>query len=117
MIGFGQGTGNGLVWPLRRLRLQEDVDSLLEAAAQQVVVAVKGDEPALRHARLVGQMEAVNGVQEEQGAHTLIEVAAGPPQGIQLGALGQQLIQRRRPAKGIHRAVAHLGIGRGDDRR
>ena len=55
MVRFGQRTGDGLVGPLRCLRLQEDVDGFLEPAAQQVVVAVKRDEPAVRHAGLLGR--------------------------------------------------------------
>ncbi len=102
MVSFGQRTGNGFVGPLHRLRLQEDVDGFLEPAAQQVVVAVKRDESAVGNAGFVGQVETMNSIQEEQRAHALVQVAAGAPEGVQLGALGQQAIQRRRPAERVH---------------
>ena len=91
VIGLGQRAGDRLARPLRCLRLQEDVDGLLEAALQQVGVAVERDEAPALHAGLAGQVEAVDGVEEEQRPHALVEVVAGAAEGVQLGALGQQL--------------------------
>ena len=58
VIGLGQRAGEALAGPVLRLLAQEDVDGFLEAAQEQVAVALVGHQPARLHARLCGQVES-----------------------------------------------------------
>ena len=115
MIRFRQRTGHRLVRALRGLRLQEDIDRLLETALQQIRIAVERNEAPALHAGLAGQVKAVDVVEEKQRPHTLVQVVAGAAESIQLSAFGQQFGERRGTAERVHRAVAHRRIRRGDN--
>ena len=52
----------------------------------------------------------MDGVQEKQGPHALVEVVAAMAEGFQTVAFGQQFRQRGGLAKGIQRTVAHRRI-------
>src|SRR5689334_1675552 len=58
----------------------------------------------------------MDGIEEEQRAHPLVEVVAGAPETVERLTLGKQSFQRRRPAKSIQRTVADGLIRRGDGR-
>src|SRR5581483_2823442 len=54
--------------------------------------------------------------QEEEGADALVEVLTLAAEGIQVGALAQQLVQAGTPATGVEGGVAHGRLGGGDER-
>src|ERR1051326_2569971 len=94
-------------------RGEEGIERFLEAALQQVGVAVERDQRARIGARPQRNMKAVNGVEEEQGAYALVEVVAGAAETIELAAGFEQLVERRAAAQRFERGVA-VGAG-GDD--
>jgi len=109
MIRRGQRARDGVPRPFRLLSGEELVDGFLEPPLQQELVAGERNAGARvrRRARcptfrsggsgqeLAGQMEAMNGVEEEQRPHALVQILATPPEGIQGGALSRQILERQ----------------------
>jgi hypothetical protein len=60
-------------------------------------------------------MIPVDGGDEKQRAHSLVEVALSAPIGVELGHGRQQLRDRAALAPVVHRAVAVGGVGGCDD--
>jgi len=116
MVRCGQSAGNGLVGSLGVLCAQKNLDGFLEPTLQQVAVAVEGYEPQLPDAGLLRQVEAVNVIQEEQGANALVEVRALFAKCFQVRTLMQQILEPGRASPCIDGLVAHIGIGGCDDR-
>jgi len=114
LVGRGQGARDAVGRTLGPLHREEVIERLLEPAVQQQV------EPGTRYQALARpsrrrqparQVEPVNGIEEEERAHTLVEVVARAPEGIELGTLGQQVGRRRGPAPGVERLVANRRVG------
>ena len=82
----------------------------------RLVVAGEGNERARPSApALPRKVEAVNGVEEEQRAHALVEVVAGAPEAVERVAFGQQLCERRRRQQSESSERSRiLGLSRGD---
>ena len=59
-----------------------------------------------------GQVEAVDGVEEEEGAHALVEVVAGAAEAVEGLAFGEQFGERQIAAEGVQRSVARLAAAR-----
>ncbi len=75
-IGRGQRAGDGGAGSVAPAR-QENVDGFFEAALQKVDVAARRESAAAASAVLSQRkMEAMDGVQEEQRAHALVEIVA-----------------------------------------
>ena len=118
VVGGGQGAGDRGARPARAPAREEDVDRLLEPALQQMRCSRRtGCSARAAASGLAREVEAVDGVEEEQRAHALVEVVAGAAEAVERVALGQQLFERGIAADGIERAVAFVGIAGGDDRR
>ncbi len=100
--------------PVRGLRGEEDIDGLFEPALEQAGVAGEGDGGAGGGFRPQGHVEAVDGVEEEEGAHALVEVVAGAAEAVEGLAFGGELGERHAAAEGVQGLVARLA-GRGDD--
>ncbi len=115
VIGGGQPAGDGVAGAVLFLTGEKHFDRLFEAPLQQMGVGLKGDEPAQIHSRLERQMKTMNGVKKKQGAYPFVKVVTAPAEIFQILALGQQLLQRRAPAKGVERLVARGSVGGGDD--
>ncbi len=110
-VGFGEGAGQCVVERLG----QEDVDSLLEAAFEQIRVAIKRHQAAGGEPWFQRQVKAIDGIKEEEGAHPFVEVVAGAPEAVEGGALVQQLCQRRGAAKGVQGTIADGRVRGGND--
>src|SRR5215203_3691082 len=78
-------------------------------------VALKREQPRLLAAEQTGQVKAIDGIEKEEGAHTLIEVIAVAPELIQGRALGLQVGGIHLPANGVEAAIALGGVLRCDD--
>src|SRR5665213_243887 len=115
MIGCGQRAGNGVARAVLFLTVKKNLDGVLKAAMQQMRVALEGDEAAHFDARLQRQMKAVNGIEEEQRAHALIQIFTAITERFQVLAFRKQLLQRSFTTEGIERLIAHGGVRRGDD--
>ena len=89
VVAGGEGAGDSRAGPLFGLRGQEDVDGLLKAALQQVGISGERDERALAGGGPQGNVKAVDGVEEEQGADALVEVVAGAAEAIEFVTLRQ----------------------------
>ena len=72
VIGGGQGAGDGFIGTISGLFGQKDFNRFFKTAIQEMHIAVKGDHALGGHARLGGQLEAVDGIKEEKGAHALV---------------------------------------------
>src|SRR5262249_55666693 len=79
------------------------------------LVAREGDLAQPRQRGPGGQVKAVNGVEKEQGADALVKVVRLAAEALQVGALGQQVLQRGGPAPGVQRLVTHGGVAGGDN--
>ena len=53
---------------------QKYLHGFFKAAAQQIGEAFKGDLSLLGHARLLGQMEAINGVEKKERPHLFVQI-------------------------------------------
>ena len=76
------------------------IDGLFEPSLEQMLVTFERDEGALigggrRFPQRFRQMEAMDGVEKEQGADPLIEILAPPTEGVQLIALLEQFTGRK----------------------
>src|ERR1035437_5009553 len=60
-------------------------------------------------------MEAMDGVEEEEGAHSLVKVFTVPAELVQLGALPEQFLQGEAGTGAFERLVAETWLGGGDD--
>ena len=115
LIGRGQRAGNPVAGAMLALVSQEHVDGLLEAACEQVFVALEGNRPGWRVSQKPGQVEALDGMQEQQGPHALIEVVALAAETIERIRLGEQFVEREFCAGGIERLVADVLVRRDDE--
>lgn len=57
----------------------------------------------------------MDGVEEKQRPHPLVEVIAAAPQLVERFALGQELVEGSRPGEPVERAIAGRRVGGGDD--
>ena len=91
---------------------KENVHSFFEPPLQQIGVAGKRNQrsPALPS----GDVEAMNGVQEEQRPHALVEVVARAAEMVERRAFFEQGFKRRRPAQRVQRPIASRRIARRD---
>jgi len=97
------------------LRLQEDINRFFKAPLQEVGVSFEGDQRTIARVQVQRQVETVDGIEEEEGAHPLVQVIAGAPEAVQRGAFGQQLLFACAAADRVQRKVALRRVGRGDD--
>ncbi len=96
------------------------VNRLLEPPLEQVLVAFERNQTAGRAVCLVGldpdrQVEAMQGVEEEQRSDALVQIVAAATEGVQLSSRGQQLVQRGTAAQNVQRLVAKGRVSGGDD--
>ena len=82
---------------VRLLRGEEQVDGFLEAAFEQVGIAVEGDQPRSLLGQHARQVKAIDGIEEKERPDALIEVVALAAERVQRGAFGQQ-VRRACPA-------------------
>ena len=81
-------------------------------------VAAVGNGALARH--LAGpsqsrQVKAVDGVEEEERPHPLVEVLAAVAEGLEGGRFGEQVRYRRIVRERVERLVANGRVERGDD--
>ena len=57
----------------------------------------------------------MDGIEEKQGAHALVEIVAAAPEAVERLAFPQQFFERRSPAQRVQRAIASLRIASGYD--
>ena len=93
MVGRGECTAQCVARSGGPLRGGKEVDCFLEAALQQLLVAMKGDLSTARQLRSRRQVEAMNRVEKEERANTIVEVLALAPEGIQRVALREQFVE------------------------
>src|SRR5256885_7165560 len=115
MIRRGERARNRIVRPGRILRFQKNLDRLLEPPLKQMSVSLERNQPAQFHSSFVGQVKAVNRIQEEKRPHPLIQIAALPPKLLQLRSRRQKLLQGSRPANRIKRLIADARLWTGDN--
>ena len=101
LIGGGQCAGNPVARAIIVLGLEKQIDGFLEAPLQQMLVAVERNGPGLLVGEKRRQVEAVDGVEEKQRPHPVVEVVALAAEVIQRGGLGEQFIQPEPGAGGI----------------
>ena len=110
-----QRAGDGVAGAGAFLRCQENFQGLLEPPLQQVFKTPEGNHARRRCGQFARQMKPVDRVEEKQGAHALVQIIAGAPEGVQLRAGGDEFSGRGLFAEGVQRLVANRGIRRGDD--
>src|SRR5438094_8501257 len=99
----------------RRLRLEQDFDPLFEAPFQDTGAGGDRDEPAMVHARLVGEIEPVDRVEEKLRAHPRVQVIARPPEFVERGARVEEGSRAGRTAEAIERSIPDFRILGPDD--
>ena len=115
VIGGGEGTAQGIAGALLRLSSQEGIDGFLKTAVEELLVALEGDVAAGFQFRPGGQVEAVDGSEEKEGADAVVEVVAITPEGIENGSLLQEPGKRQGVAMGIEGLIADLRVRRSDE--
>src|SRR4051794_40174344 len=78
-------------------------------------IAVKRDPAQCAEIRLCGQVKSMDCIEEEERAHTFIEIRAAMTKLLEFIAFGKKLVNGRGAAEGIEREVALGLIGAGDD--
>ena len=79
------------------------------------MVTFEGDLPDGAGGEFGGEMEAVEGVEEEEGANTVIEVVGVAAELVEGVGFGEELLEGERLAGGGEGGVAGGGIGVGDE--
>jgi len=119
LIDGGEGAGNTVAGGLGALGFEEDVDGFLEAAAEEVFVAFEGDGGGIFAGFCVREaereVEAVDGVEEKEGADAVVEISAGAAEGVEGVGFGEELGEGEFPAGGVEGLVADGGVGRSDE--
>ena len=94
VIGSRQGARDAIAGAGLCLSSEEDFDRFFKAPPQQEVIPIKGHQGPGLNPGLERQVKAVDSIQEKAGPHSLIEVSATPPQGIERCSLFQQVRER-----------------------
>src|SRR5207253_279431 len=92
MVSRGQRAANRVGWPGGLLIFKKCFDGFLEAALEQMLVAVKGNQPARLQPRFVRQMEAINRIEKKQRPHALVKIRALMAKLLQLRRGREQLL-------------------------
>ena len=90
MVGGGEGAGDGVAGAFGGLDGEERVDGFFEPSVKEVFVAVEGDHAAVREPLFEGEVEPVDGVEEEEGADAFVEVVALTAEGVEFGAFSEK---------------------------
>ena len=101
VIRFSECTGERNRWAIQFELAEEYVESLRVAAIKHMLIADIRNSPAFTTDQLSRQMKAMNGVEKEQAANSIVEIFAGPPILIEFTTLAKQLCERQRTAFGI----------------
>src|SRR5581483_301240 len=122
IISAGQRARDGITGALLLLNGEKMFNRLLEPALQQVFVTLEGNQRACTVARrarsraqLLGDMKAVNGIEEKKGADTFVKVLAPGTKVVQSRALLPQLVDGESRANTFERLVAKRGLSGLDD--
>ena len=63
-----------------------------------------------------GEVEAVQGVEEKEGADSVVEIFRSAAEGVERVALCEEFFERGLRDEIVERAVARFRVGRGDER-
>ena len=88
---------------------REEVDGFVEAAVENLFEGGEGHGASVGDVVAEREMEAMNGVEEEMGAHAFVEIGALAAEPVEGGGFGQQGGDGGGAAEGVERAVADLG--------
>ena len=116
MVGGREGARDAVAGSVVGLVSEEGGDGFVEPTAEEMVVAGERDETAGVQFRAAWQVKAVEGVQEEEGADTFVEIGGVMPESLEGIALGEQLGERSLAAKMFEGLIADRGVGAGYDR-
>ena len=121
LIRCRESARDAVARPLGGLNGEKRVDGFLEPTGEEVLETTVGNVTVARDGdrRLNREpwrdVEALEGVQEEQRPDAVVEVLAPPSEGVELGALGHELREAHPAARGIERPVAQSCFGGGDE--
>ncbi|OQA22414.1 MAG: hypothetical protein BWY63_00848 [Chloroflexi bacterium ADurb.Bin360] len=87
VIGCRQCAGKRLRGTLLRLRREETLNSFLKTAIEQVNIALVGNQSPALQRRMLGQMKAMERVQEEKRPHPFVEILTAAAESLQGAAL------------------------------
>ena len=90
LVRRGQRAADAVTGAFDRLMREEIVDGLAEPAIQQMQVAGKRNRAARIQPRLLGQMIAVNRIEEKKRADAVVQIARLAAKCIELMRFGQQ---------------------------
>ena len=109
-IAGGQRARKRAVRAVGGLRGEEDIDGFLEAAFQQIGVALERNQ-RLRARRLPGRkVETVQRVKEKEGTHPFVEVFPLAPEPVERFAFAQQFLESGSAAERFERLIAGFRI-------
>ena len=121
VVSGSKSTGDGVAGALGLLHGKETVYSFFESPVEQVLETAERNEGSGRLGRQslgdqpLRQMEAVDGIEEKQGAHAVIQVVARSAEGVEFLAMAEQPCDRSPAANLVQGAIACGWIGSGDD--
>ncbi len=72
------------------LDFQEGIDGFFEVSGEEVLVSLEGDGPGGGGGELVGEVVAVDGLKEEDGADAMVEVGGVAAEGVEFLALVEE---------------------------
>ena len=100
-IAGGERAGKGLTGPRGGLGGEEDIERFFKPALQQVGVTGEGNQRTRGREGARGDVKAMDGVQEKQRTHALVEVVAAAPEAVERLAFPQQFFRCGGAAKRV----------------
>lgn len=122
VVGGGEGGGEAVAGSLLALGGEERIDGFLETTGEQLFVAAEGNETwgsGLDWAvssEFGGEMEAVDGIEEEKGADAVVEVGGLTAEVVEDLAGGEQMGGVEGGTEEVEGLIADAWIIGGDDR-
>src|SRR5208283_232249 len=98
-VACGQGARKGRARSRGGLCGEKNIKSFFEPALQEMGVTRERNQRAGSRARARGDVKAMNGIQEKQSPHALVEIVAAAPEAVERLAFAPQVLQCRSPAQ------------------
>ena len=115
VMGGGEGAGERLARAMGGLGSGEDRNGLFKAALEQVAKSLVRHAAEAREVGARRQVITVDRGDEKQGANALIEVGFAAAEGVEFGAVGEELRDGAALAPRVDGLVARRGVGGGDE--
>jgi len=115
VIGRSKRGGDSVGGAVLCLDIEEGIDGFFELSSEQLFVSIEWNGARGFGGKFFGKMEAVDGLEEKDGANPVVEVVGLASEGFQFGAFFQQGGGIERSAGDRKRLIAGGGVFGGNE--